>query len=153
MSNYYSGTLISTQGMCISCIMCMYITLSAVYLCDNTGLVSLILSGWELHASYITVLCVQAITILCLLPSQGYIPHSNFYIICVKEELMNLQFCMEISFPPGGILHRNIISSLSLSLLMSSINMCAFVQSFVHMYVYMIGPQLVWIIKVPLGVC
>ena len=32
--------------------------------CDNIGLVSLILLSWELCTSYITVLCVQAITIL-----------------------------------------------------------------------------------------
>ena len=32
--------------------------------CDNIGLVSLILLGWELHVPYITVLCVQGIPIL-----------------------------------------------------------------------------------------
>ena len=40
--------------------------------CDNIGLVSLILLGWELRASYITVLCVQAVMILSpllLMPS------------------------------------------------------------------------------------
>ena len=43
---------------------CMYTTPSAVCLCDNIGLVSLILLGWELHVSYITVVCVQGIPIL-----------------------------------------------------------------------------------------
>ena len=33
-------------------------------LCDNIGLVSLILLGWELRVSYITVLCLQGILIL-----------------------------------------------------------------------------------------
>ena len=50
----------------------MYTTPSAVCLCDNIGLVSLILLGWELHVSYITVLCVQGIPILSpslLMPS------------------------------------------------------------------------------------
>ena len=42
----------------------MYTTPSTVCLCDNIGLVSLILLGWELHVSYITVLCVQGIPIL-----------------------------------------------------------------------------------------
>ena len=42
----------------------MYTTPSAVCLCDNIGLVSLIILGWELHVSYITVLCVQGIPIL-----------------------------------------------------------------------------------------
>ena len=32
--------------------------------CDNIGLVSSILLGWELHVSSITVLCVQGIPIL-----------------------------------------------------------------------------------------
>ena len=32
--------------------------------CENIGFVSLILLGWELHVSYITVLCVQGIPIL-----------------------------------------------------------------------------------------
>ena len=56
-----------TQGTCTRCIsttciyMYMYIT---PCLCDNTELVSLILLGWELHVSYITVLCVQGIPIL-----------------------------------------------------------------------------------------
>ena len=47
----------------------MYTTPSAVCLCDNIGLVSLILLGWELRVSYITVLCVQGIPILSPLPS------------------------------------------------------------------------------------
>ena len=50
---------------------------SAVCLCDNIGLVSLILLGWELRVSYITVLCVQGIPILSpLLLCHPYIPHS-----------------------------------------------------------------------------
>ena len=47
--------------------------------CNNIGLVSLILLGWELHVSYITVLCVQGIAILSpLLFVPSYIPHYNF---------------------------------------------------------------------------
>ena len=68
-------------------------------LCDNIGLVALILLGWELHASYITLLCVQAImilfTLLCvqaimILSSLLFMPplysHSNlknFYVTCI----------------------------------------------------------------------
>ena len=42
----------------------MYTTPSPVCPCDNIGLVSLILLGWELRVSYITVLCVQGNLIL-----------------------------------------------------------------------------------------
>ena len=55
-------------------------------LCDNIGLVALILLGWELRASSITVLCVQAVMILSpLLFMPSLYCHSNsknFYITC-----------------------------------------------------------------------
>ena len=55
-------------------------------LCDNIGLVALILLGWELRASSITVLCVQAVMILSpLLFMPSLYSHSNsknFYITC-----------------------------------------------------------------------
>ena len=55
-------------------------------LCDNIGLVALLLLGWELRASSITVLCVQAVMILSpLLFMPSLYSHSNsknFYITC-----------------------------------------------------------------------
>ena len=55
-------------------------------LCDNIGPVALILLGWELRASYITVQCVQAVMILSpLLFMPSLYSHSNlknFYITC-----------------------------------------------------------------------
>ena len=56
---------------------------TAVCLRDNIGLVVLILLGWELRASYITVLCVQAVMIL--FPS---LSHSNFYITCIHSTIV-----------------------------------------------------------------
>ena len=60
---------------------------SAVCLCDNIGLVALLLLGWELRASSITVLCVQAVMILSpLLFMPSLYSHSNsknFYITCI----------------------------------------------------------------------
>ena len=57
-------------------------------LCDNIGLVALILLGWELRASSITVLCVQAVMILSpLLFMPSLYSHSNsknFYITCIQ---------------------------------------------------------------------
>ena len=58
---------------------CMYTTPSAVCLCDNIGLVSLILLGWELHVSYITVVCVQGIPILSPLLFMPSL-YSTFYL-------------------------------------------------------------------------
>ena len=56
-------------------------------LCDNIGLVALLLLGWELRASSITVLCVQAVMILSpLLFMPSLYSHSNsknFYITCL----------------------------------------------------------------------
>ena len=56
-------------------------------LCDNIGLVALLLLGWELRASSITVLCVQAVMILSLLLFMlSLYSHSNsknFYITCI----------------------------------------------------------------------
>ena len=65
----------------------MYVFLdSAVCLCDNIGLVALILLGWELRASSITVLCVQAVMILSpLLFMPSLYSHSiskNYYVTC-----------------------------------------------------------------------
>ena len=58
-------------------------------LCDNIGLVALILLGWELRASSITVLCVQAVMILSpLLFMPSLYSHSNsknFYITCIHS--------------------------------------------------------------------
>ena len=60
-------------------------------LCDNIGLVALILLGWELRASSITVLCVQAVKILSpLLFMPSLYSHSNsknFYITCGYPKL------------------------------------------------------------------
>ena len=51
-------------------------------LCDNIGLVALLLLGWELRASSITVLCVQAVMILSpLLFMLSLYSHSNSNII------------------------------------------------------------------------
>ena len=60
-------------------------------LCDNIGLVALLLLGWELRASSITVLCVQAVMILSpLLFMPSLYSHSNsknftllVYIACI----------------------------------------------------------------------
>ena len=56
-------------------------------LCDNIGLVALILLGWELRASSITVLCVEAVMILSPLLFMPFLySHSNsknFYITCI----------------------------------------------------------------------
>ena len=58
-------------------------------LCDNIGLVALILLGWELRASSITVLCVQAVMILSpLLFMPSLYSHSNsnnFYTTCIHS--------------------------------------------------------------------
>ena len=58
-------------------------------LCDNIGLVALLLLGWELRASSITVLCVQAVMILSpLLFMPSLYSHSNsknFYITCIHS--------------------------------------------------------------------
>ena len=59
--------------------------------CDNIGLVALILLGWELGASYITVLSVQAVMIwspLLFMPS--LYSHSNFYITCPLSFLITI---------------------------------------------------------------
>ena len=63
--------------------------------CDNIGLMSLILLGWELRASYITVLCVQAVMILSsLLFMPSLYSHSNFYITCSLSFLItSIQQC------------------------------------------------------------
>ena len=57
----------------------LYTTPSAVRLCNNIGLVSLILLGWELHVSCITVLCYKASQscLLCFL-CHPYIPIFTF---------------------------------------------------------------------------
>ena len=66
-------------------------------LCDNIGLVALLLLGWELRASSITVLCVQAVMILSpLLFMPSLYSHSNsknFYITCTTKSITrNKQF-------------------------------------------------------------
>ena len=71
-------------------------------LCDNIGLVALILLGWELRASYITELCVQAVMILSPLPplyshsnlKNFYItPHYNFISLFVI--FVNVSVCTD----------------------------------------------------------
>ena len=63
-------------------------------LCDNIGLVALILLGWELRASSITVLCVQAVMHDLVSFAFYAIPifHSNsknFYITCYIVQFPN----------------------------------------------------------------
>ena len=65
-----------------------------VCLCNNIGLVALILLGWELRASSITVLCVYTsrhdlVSFLChcmlFMPSLYSRSNSkNFYITCIR---------------------------------------------------------------------
>ena len=70
-------------------------------LCDNIGLVALLLLGWELRASSITVLCVQAVMILSpLLFMPSLYSHSNsknFYITCYIWYTLRLQTCSALS--------------------------------------------------------
>ena len=65
----------------------MYTTPSAVCLCDNIGLVSLILLGWELHVLYhCTVYKASRSCLLCFL-CHPYIPHynlKNFLFTCIS---------------------------------------------------------------------
>ena len=59
--------------------------------CDNIGLVALILLGWELRASYITVQCVQAFMILSPLPSlYSHSNSKNFYTTCPLSLLITI---------------------------------------------------------------
>ena len=57
----------------------MYTTPSAVCLCDNIGLVSLILLGWELHVLYHCTMCTRHPDLVsfafCAIPI--IIPHYN----------------------------------------------------------------------------
>ena len=73
--------------MCIST--CTYITLSAVCVCNNIGLMSLILLGWEIRVSCITVLymCTSHPHLNCLL-CHPYIP-----LTYLRMHWLRLLFC------------------------------------------------------------
>ena len=77
--------------------------------CDNIGLVALILLGWELHASYITVLCVQAVMILSpLLFMPSLYSHSNLKNFYVQLQLHHSLRCLPLQHYRACVIDSNL---------------------------------------------
>ena len=100
-------TNLHTLGACISTT-CIHTTPSAVCLCDNIGLVSLILLGWELHVSYITVLCVQDIPILSLAFYAIPIFHIRIFNLLGLESFLNVKTFFFLNTEPDEDPNREV---------------------------------------------